>query len=488
MEKSEQWEAWARTVAEAIPEDRLDTRVLRILKASEAKKYALACSGGADSLALLLWARGSPLFSDKGLLVLHYNHHVRGENADEDAAFVEAVAKALGYEYRSAKRPSSARASEAALREARLAFFHSTMGQEGISCLLLGHHEGDIAETLLMRLGRGSGSRGLAAPRPVQAVKQYTHLRPFLSLSKSFILNLLKTHAIPWKEDASNAEGLYLRNRIRHGVLPALEAAFRAHELSKSFARSRKLLEEEDDALEAWLSQVLKQQDFTQGLSSQSLAGLPKALWRRALHAFLRFHHLDNYLSSQGFEKLLDGFYQNKLQPVSLGPHSLLDSRCLILEKNGNHSILILLNEIKKHAPPPALPEPCPITEGLTLPLGSSHSLRVEGFPGTYEERLKIIKAASKDAYQAFIAANTPLYYRFWQVGDRYRPLNAPGSKKLQDLFVDKKVPRALRSQLPVVLDAELQPIWAPGLPVADSHKILPSTQHALRLTYTKNF
>ncbi len=478
------WQNFSHALARAIPESAIEKRVLAYIQASSAPCYAIACSGGVDSLALLLWARGSAVFKDKALTVLHYNHQLRGKLADADEAFVKDVAEALGCAYRSAQRSAKAPISEAALREDRFAFFHTTMQAEGIEALLLGHQEDDVAETLLMRLGRGSGSRGLAAPRPVQTVGSYVHLRPFLSLSKAFIVRTLRACGISWREDASNLEGFYLRNRIRQSVLPALGEAFKDREVLKGFALSRTLLEEEDEALELWLAQVLKNQDLSKGLSRACLTGLPRALWRRALHVFLRVHGIQNRLSSQGFERLLNDFYDHTLRPLAIG------DKTLFLQKTGQgkqQQLSLLVCIQKEEEPPLPVLNPILLQRGMILHFPNADALKIEGFPGSYEERLASIEAREASLYEAFVAADRPLYYRFWKQGDRYRPLNAPGSKKLQDLFVDKKVPKGLRSQLPVVLDEAFRPIWAPGLPVADSHKILPATQLALKLTYTKN-
>lgn len=486
MGKQALWRTFSHAVAQAIPESVIEKRVLAYIQTSSTKPYAIACSGGVDSLALLLWARGSSVFADKALVILHYNHQTRGRYSEGDAAFVKDVAEALGCAYRSATRSDKDNLSEAALREDRLAFFHTTMQTEGIEALLLGHQEDDVAETLLMRLVRGSGTRGLAAPRPVQTVGPYVHLRPFLGLSKAFIVRTMRTCGIPWREDASNTEGLYLRNRIRHSVLPALEGTFQAvkdKNMLKGFALSRTLLEEEDEALEAWLGQALKDQDLAQGLSRACLEGLPRALWRRALHAFLRAQGCADRLSSQGFERLLNGFYDHTLRPFSVG------DKTLILQKEAQAkqqqpSLLVCLQN--KEEPPLAVLNPLPLQTEKAIHFPHAYTLHIESLPGSYEERLAFIQGRGANLYEAFVAADGPLYYRSWSPGDRYRPLNAPGSKKLQDLFVDKKVPKALRRQLPVVLDAAFQPIWAPGLLVADSHKILPSTQCALKLTYTK--
>lgn len=483
MPAGEDWPAIASAVAQAISNDSIDPSVLATIQASPGASYALACSGGVDSLALLLWAKGSGLFPEQSLVVVHYNHQLRGEASDGDEAFVATVARTLGYSFFSAKRPMQDLVSEAALRKDRFAFFHSLMEQRAIRYLLLGHHQDDVVETLCMRLGRGSGASGLSAPRAVQAMPQgCTHLRPFLTISKASILKAMI--GVPWREDSSNTQETYLRNRIRKHLVPALQLVFQDRDYTKGFARSRALLEEEDEALTVWTRAALQGQCLDRGLSWSCLQGLPKAVWRRALHYFLKHHGLEDRLSARGFDALLNGFMHRTLSPFSLGAYriALQDASC-------SQKALLVCEKQAPKALPVAHPEKAelfPLALGSIITFKQAYRLKLSRLPGSYEERLALIKSYKDDPFHAFIRAEDPLFYRFWKAGDRYRPLNAPGSKKLQDLFVDKKIPAALRPQLPVILGADQYLIWVPGLPIADSHKILPCTQDALKLTYEK--
>jgi tRNA(Ile)-lysidine synthase len=485
MADREDWPARSASVAQAIPESLLPERVLEAIQSAPASSYALACSGGVDSLALLLWARASSLFAKKDILVVHYNHHLRGESSDADEAFVGEVARALGCSFVSSKRPLQSFASEAALRKDRLAFFHATMQDRAIPFLLLGHQRDDVVETLCMRLGRGSGSSGLSAPRPVQLIHPgCIHLRPFLNIPKGIIVKAME--GVPWREDGSNTQETYLRNRVRKSLIPALQGVFKERDCIQGFARSRSLLEEEDEALNTWTRAVLKGQVLDKGLAWSCLRGLPKALWRRALHYFLKHKGLESALSAQGFDLLLEGFLHKTLRPLSVGAYriALQDTGCpekalLVCEKQAAKAFPIAHKQE---------PGPIPLNIDSTVTLKQAYRLKLTVLPGSYEERLALIKSYKDDPFHAFIRADSPLYYRFWKAGDRYRPLNAPGTKKLQDLFVDKKIPASLRAHLPVILDSQLQILWVPGLPVADSHKILPHTQDALKLTYEKVF
>ncbi|SDR66495.1 tRNA lysidine(34) synthetase TilS [Opitutus sp. GAS368] len=289
-------------------------------KGGRPSRWALAFSGGADSLALLLifWAEGPGRWG-RDFVVLHFNHRLRGKAADADEKFCAQVCAALGVTFvagRWHKAPKAA--SEAAARTARFEFFGREMGRRKIRLLWLAHQQDDIAESLLMRLARGSGTGGLAAPRPVQAMGEgRLHLRPMLSLKKADLTAALKKAGAGWREDASNATDDHFRNRIRRRVLPAwIKAAGR--DALAGAALSRELLDDDDAALEAWLDE-LKPLDRRGRLDLGRLAGKPRALVRRALHRWLLAVRPETDLSRQGFNQLLAAVERGRDTRFSLG-------------------------------------------------------------------------------------------------------------------------------------------------------------------------
>jgi tRNA(Ile)-lysidine synthase len=282
-------------------------------------RWAIALSGGADSLALLLvfWAEAEGRWG-REFVALHFNHRLRGRAADADEKFCRDVCAALGVKFVSAKwhdaRPG---ASEAAAREARQAFFACEMKRRRLRLLWLGHQQDDIAETMLMRLARGSGTGGLAAPRPVQEQADgRVHLRPLLTLKKSEIVTALRASGGRWCEDATNGADTYLRNRVRRSVLPAWTKVA-ARDALAGAALSRERLEEDDTALEAWLDDLAPLSGGT--LDLRSLEKKPRALWRRALHRWLLAVRTDTDLSRQGFEQLLAAIERGHDTKFSLG-------------------------------------------------------------------------------------------------------------------------------------------------------------------------
>ncbi len=274
-------------------------------------RWALAFSGGADSLALLLilWAEGPGRWG-RDFVVLHFNHRLRGRAADADEKFCREVCAALGVTFvagrwKTAGRDSRPTASEAQARAARFEFFQREMSRRKIRLLWLAHQQDDIAESMLMRLARGSGAAGLAAPRPVQPMgEDRLRLRPLLTLKKSAIVAALNEAGAPWREDDSNAGSDYFRNRVRQRVLPAWNRAAGRDALAGA-AVSRELLDEDDAALESWVDD-LNPVDRRGRLAVSRLAGKPRAVVRRALHRWLLAVGPETDLSRQGFTCLLD--------------------------------------------------------------------------------------------------------------------------------------------------------------------------------------
>jgi len=288
-------------------------------KRRQADTWAVAFSGGADSLALLLilWAHWP---ARRGQLVaLHFNHRMRGRESTADENFCRKVCAALGVRLRVGRWPGMHRtASEAEARVARHGFFAREMKKSRSRALWLAHQQDDIAESMLMRLARGAGTAGLAAPRPVQSMEGgRTHLRPLLTLKKSALLAVLGEVGAIWREDSSNARGDHFRNRVRHDVLPAWGRAAGRDALAGA-ALSREFLDEDDRALEAWV-EALEPVGRDRRLNVEILSGRPRAIARRALHRWLLAVQPETDLSRQGFEVLLAAVERGKPTRFSLG-------------------------------------------------------------------------------------------------------------------------------------------------------------------------
>ena len=186
-----------------------------------------------DSMALWHFLREAGF---SGLIVVHVDHGLRGGESEADAAFVRSEAERLGTPCEVLRVDAAALAREpgmsleAAARELRYRAFAGVARQRDCPRLFLAHHAGDQVETVLMRLFRGAGSRGLAgiAAESKRLVDGFelTLIRPFLGITREDIGAYVRNRSIPYREDSSNGSGFALRNRIRHRLLPEIEAVF----------------------------------------------------------------------------------------------------------------------------------------------------------------------------------------------------------------------------------------------------------------------
>lgn len=196
----------------------------------------LAVSGGADSVALLrAWHRTGSHESGR-TVVAHFNHQWRGIESDQDEAFVRELADHVGWTCESGRasdfpaEPTGGRGPEAAARQQRYAFFARVARQYGARYLLTAHTADDQVETILLRIVRGTGIRGLAGMRPFRRLgENLTLARPLLEVSRIDLRVYLAELQQTYREDTSNSQLRFARNRVRHRLLPLLRTRFNEH-------------------------------------------------------------------------------------------------------------------------------------------------------------------------------------------------------------------------------------------------------------------
>jgi tRNA(Ile)-lysidine synthase len=259
-------------------------------------------SGGRDSVALLHALKEGGW---KNLTVCHLDHALRARSA-ADAQFVARLAAEHGFPAAVARVDVAALAAreaksiETAAREARYGFFAQTARACGSSLLFLGHHADDQVETFLFRLLRGAGPCGLGAMRnETDRTVEGTTLRirrPFLGIWRAEIDAYVAAHALPFREDTSNAERHHTRNRLRHDAIPALEAAL-GRGVRQALWRAAEIIAAEDELIAA---QPELQPPLAAELATGDVAALPLALQRRILHRWLR----DRGVPDVGFDEV----------------------------------------------------------------------------------------------------------------------------------------------------------------------------------------
>lgn len=266
--------------------------------ANRRKRWLIGVSGGADSVALL---HGLVAAGFRNLVVCHLDHGLRGLASTEDANFVKRLADSLGFpceaewvDVAGLMKTSSA-SMETAARHARHEFFARCSVKHRCARVILAHHADDQAETVLWNLLRGSkGLKGMRSRQELvteSGVKLELH-RPLLEFRHTELIEWLEGQGYRWREDASNAEPVAVRNRLRNEVLPLL-AEISKRDVALAFARGAANTEELE-ALEAWALEKADVRDPQGRLHLPVLRKLPVALQRVALRQFLKDHEVES--------------------------------------------------------------------------------------------------------------------------------------------------------------------------------------------------
>ncbi|WP_379137019.1 tRNA lysidine(34) synthetase TilS [Paenibacillus sp. sgz500958] len=424
----------------------------------------VAVSGGPDSVALLrilheISQNRMPL----SLICAHVNHGFRAESVEEAKA-VRAMAEELGIPFEMAVfdipsfiKDSGLGAQEAA-RKKRYEFLIDTAHRYKASAIALAHHADDQAETVLMRLLRGSGLSGLAGMRWKRSEKNVELIRPFLRINKTALVELCQSEGYAYAEDASNLQTKYKRNAIRLEVLPFLEKY--NGRLSQSLTQLAEIAGAEDEYLEAeavkcFEALVLnKQGDFT--LNRASFAALAPALQRRLIKLIL------NYLSA---DQSLSDF--NKIEAVRRG--TLQDvPTTWTLHLGGSLTCVRQYDTILFSSKPPQQ------QESYTYRLSLSESRLFLGEIGKVltmnvfaKEDFSVVKGEESAKVSAWFDADElvlPLIIRSRLPGDVIKVMGLNGSKKVKDIYIDDKVPSSERSRIPLVCDGLGNIVWIPGV------------------------
>ena len=417
----------------------------------------LGLSGGADSVALLYLML--PLFRERGILLetVHVNHGLRGREADEDERFVRELCRDLCVPLTVYRIDLKGRKDENTAREERFRCFRQRMEETGAGGLLLAHHGDDLTETFLMRLIRGAGPEGLACMRHVDRSFGMTVFRPLLGLSRREIRDALSEAGIPWREDGSNGDPAYLRNRIRMELVPMLESLSPGATDRVRFATE--LLAKEDEALERQTERLYKEVVRGRALDAERLRSEAEALQTRVLR---------KWWQAEG----------PALSERALNGKQTLALAALLRAERGKVNLPGNLHAVrgKRYLHLTGFPERQPSSVrwespetawgGLTLAETPS-----EGFPGD-----------GKRSQEVPIGFTEGCVLRGRQPGDWIRPFGSPGRRKLQDYLTDRGVDAPWRDRV-ALLCRDREVLLVAGVGVGD---IPPweEKQTSVRLTW----
>lgn len=434
------------------------------------RKVGVAVSGGADSVFLLhALVELAPRFGIR-LAVVHLNHRLRGAESDADAAFVRGLAGqlALPFHYRETDVAAADDNLEQAGRRARLEFFRSLIEAGEVDRIATGHTRDDQAETVLFRFLRGCGMAGLAGILPATAEGL---VRPLLDVDRAEIEEWLRGRGLGWREDASNRDPAFARNRIRHDLLPSLSQAWNPN-LAGTLAGAAAVARDEEDYWRGKINDLFGSLATRDGeaviLPVRWVLELPAAVRRRLIRkAFgeargdlrgIEFRHVEAVLA------LLDGDGHGRVQIPGL-------------------DVFRSFEWVRIATPA----DPRPRNWSLDIPSPGRYQLpglrsyicmelrntEPPGEPQGYNSKVS-------DLDWERIAGG--LRVRNWRPGDAYCPVGATSPKKVKLLFQEHRIPLWERRDWPMVTFEETI-VWSRLFGPAEGFQAGGSTRTVLRIT-----
>jgi tRNA(Ile)-lysidine synthase len=455
--------------------DRVRRTLRRHHLASSSTRVVAALSGGPDSTALVHLLRH---LHDAGELqfvaIAHLNHQLR-EAADAEAQFCASIAADLKLPFLvesvdvRAVASEQRRSLEDAAHGMRYEFYSRALAAQQADVVALGHTRDDQAETFLLRLIRGAGSRGLAGMYP----RAGDVIRPLLECSKSEVHAFLSARGVPFVRDVSNDDVGIPRNRVRAELLPLLVGRFNPN-VVQVLAREADLARADQELLDQmardWCTTHARATGPGQWrVAASALASVPEAIGWRALHILMCRAASARPVA---FEDV------RRAWAVATGEVTGFDAPGQRVQRDGSDVVLTGRPAgstgrwpAVPARPVPAFSHPLPVPGEVAIPeIGRVMSAEV--VPSA--ENVPLPNGTTAVVPKERVAGG--LAVRSRRPGDRLRP-GASGSRKLQDLLVDRKVPRDERDRVPIVVDSEGRIVWVAGLALDRDFQVTDPTQ-----------
>lgn len=430
----------------------------------------VAVSGGVDSVVLLdLFSRLKQKYNLR-LSAAHFNHQLRGKESDADEVFVRRLAKRHGYQFivDQAETATHSRhrkiSIQEAARELRYSFLASLLKEDSTQKIATAHNANDNAETLLLNLCRGTGISGLTG---IPAYRPDLHLiRPLLFASRSEIEAHARLHRLKYRTDSSNKKLHYKRNFIRKKILPLLQESLNT-DIVETLNRTSDIFRRVEDFVlqeaKRHLQRVtLKKTNDLHSLDVTKLKGIHRYLQETVVKLVAQ-SYTEVPLESREVLRILGLLSSDtgKRIEFSKGFKVYRDREQLIfLRKRKKH-------EIKEEVRP-----------GRSYELGpfrfSSQTIPREQARWTHDRHIEYIDADR---------LNNRLLLRTWRKGDWFIPFGMGQPKKLSDFFIDAKIPRYKKEEIPV-LESHGNIVWVCGVRLDNRYRIRPSTKRVLKLEF----
>lgn len=443
-------------------------------------RSAVAVSGGADSVALLrlmLELRGE---LGTVLSVAHFNHNIRGEASDEDERFVRGLAEAYGLTFHSSFGDVRGHANrsklslETAARDLRYRYFSELIASGAVSKVMTAHTLDDQAETVLMRILRGTGTAGLAGIYPRVKVGDGEIIRPLLGIRRCEIESYLRMLNQPWREDATNQDVHHARNRVRHVLLPLMESEFNPA-VREQLSELADIARVEEEHWTTILNGVeIGTADET--LDADRFRQLPPAIQRRVLRRigdelsieldFEMIESIRRFAAADGRAIELSAGW-SVVREVERRPSGGRGRTWLRFEKGTEKDVVAGDYQYSVNWPGEVEVPELGITAVFRLcrpgekPSGSDSALY------NSNQLLDPRKLLPQ------------ITLRNWRAGDQFWPAHTSEPKKVKELLQRRHITGAVRKAWPVAVSGN-EIVWMRGFPVSEKHRASDGSESAL--------
>ncbi len=448
-------------------------------------RLAVAVSGGADSVALLCLLL--ELRAELGIVlsVAHVNHKLRGEESDEDERFVAKLARQHGLELYVCAAPVEGGCTtgiglgitsgiEAAARDLRYGFFRQLAREGRVAKIATAHTLDDQAETVLLRIFRGTGIRGLSGIHPRIVFEEQGHafgelLRPLLGFRRSALQEFLRERGQSWREDSSNRDIAFLRNRVRHRLLPMIGEEF-GEAAIEHLSELAEIARAEEEHWERVHPEVRRQGagDETRQAASLPLApllALPLGAQRRLVRGWLETQAPDLSMSFRLIEEALElarGAAGKRLELP--GGRNLLRRNLQRGRRRGRQELVLELEPLGGRSDAAEYEYVLAVPGVVEVPeLGARIEARVVDAAGVAEdERCELLDLGRMPK---------KVLIRNWRAGDRFWPTHTAAAKKVKELLTDRHAMGAEKKLWPVAVAEGGGLVWMRGFPVPASFR-----------------
>jgi tRNA(Ile)-lysidine synthase len=442
----------------------------------EGECVVVALSGGPDSTALLTLLAEIAQKMDLKIVAAHFNHGLRGKESDEDEDCSRNLAEKLGVIFVAGKmgrrKKEKGVSPEDFYRSQRYSFLDKVAKDYQAQKVALGHNRNDQAETVLLNILRGSGLEGLKGFLPIRDGK---FIRPLMDVSRQEIISFLKKNKIPYRTDSSNKEKIYLRNKIRKGLIPYIKDKYNP-KIEENLAQMAEILRGEDEFMHQCVVKALQSPCVEKNPRMVSL----NLVYINKINPAIRLRLLKTILEDLSSGKKGISFIHVKalndlIQKGESGKRLVFPAG---VEARREYDKIVLEKKKKKLGK----------TEyEYALKIPGSVNIKERGLIVTVQKLLKK-KVDISDSNRIYLDLDTikkPLVIRNRREGDWFHPLGTQGRQKIKNLYINNKISRIRRDEIMLLVD-DLSVIWVENMHLSDRVKITPETRNILKLEIGK--